>query len=170
MNTSSRFVVAIHVLVVLAADKKRALKSEFLAFSVNTNAVVIRRVLGLLRNAGLVNSVSGPDGGYRLNRDPDNINLLSIYQAVNEGDLFHLHYQAPNQGCPVGANIQECLSGIFEQASTALKNSLSNFNLGQLSSAIMDRSGVSDMTAAGISIEELQTNYIYSDGSFIKKK
>jgi DNA-binding IscR family transcriptional regulator len=61
-----RFTVAIHVLCLLAAQHPQPLTSEFIAGSVNTNPVVIRRLLGSLRRAGLVKSQPGVSGGWEL--------------------------------------------------------------------------------------------------------
>ena len=109
MHTSSRFVVAVHILAGLAVarmiKKKECITSEFIASSVNTNPVVIRRILSTLRKAGLVTSQTGPDGGSRLARNPEQITLLEVYQTVEDGKLFHFHYSTPNQECPIGANI-----------------------------------------------------------------
>ncbi len=49
-----------------------------------TNAVVVRRVLGRLREAGLLVSEKGHAGGWRLARDPDGISLADVYLALDE--------------------------------------------------------------------------------------
>jgi len=59
-----RFTVAIHVLCLLAALHPKPVTSEFIAGSVNTNPVVIRRILAALRRAGLVKSQPGVSGGW----------------------------------------------------------------------------------------------------------
>ncbi len=63
MPASTRFVVAIHVLVSLAVVRDKPMRSEDLAFSVNTNATVIRALLGRLMDAGLTTSQLGNGGG-----------------------------------------------------------------------------------------------------------
>ncbi|GAB4366078.1 MAG: Rrf2 family transcriptional regulator [Calditrichia bacterium] len=167
MNTSSKFVVASHILVVLATNPERSIPSDFLAFSVNTNPVVIRRIVGRLRKAGLVISAPGPEGGVRLARSAAEITLLDIYQAVEEGELFHPHYTPPNQECPVGANILQCLSGVLHGAEVEMKNVLAAKTLQEITEEVMQVSGIRAMLEKGISIEELQRNYVFRNGRFI---
>src|SRR5262245_37725708 len=113
MNTSSRFVVAIHVLSLLgyfAEDQT----SESMARSVNTNPVVIRRLLSLLRKAGLVRSQPGPGGGWQLTRPGSDITLRDVYAATEGHTLFPMHRSKPHPRCPVGGKIQPLLSGCFD--------------------------------------------------------
>jgi Rrf2 family protein len=152
-----------------ATGKHRSLKSDFISASVNTNPVVIRRILGTLRKAGLVISQTGPDGGSRLGRDPDRINLLEIYQAVEDGQLFHLHYRDPNQNCPIGGNIQTVLCGVFSKAENAMRDVLSQTTLAQIAQDIMDQSGISEKLASGFTVEELQRDFVFECGRFIPK-
>ena len=88
MSVNSRFAVAIHILTMLAYQQPELLTSGFIACSVTTNPVVIRRVLGDLRRAGLVTSQAGSGGGWKLRREPEQITLLDAYEAVKEGTLL----------------------------------------------------------------------------------
>ncbi|MCI0699334.1 Rrf2 family transcriptional regulator [candidate division KSB1 bacterium] len=174
MNTSSRFVVATHILVVLTGHRwadgdDYAVKSDFLSESVNTNPVVIRRILGMLRKAGLVISQTGPDGGTRLARKPESITLLRIYKAVEEGSLFHLHYNTPDLTCPVGAHIQDCLAGPLQEAEAALKKSLAGKTLAQVAKEIADRSGLTKLIAMGLTMDQITRHYVTRSGKFVKK-
>jgi Rrf2 family protein len=106
MAGSSRFIVAVHVLTLLAHDG-RALTSEYVAGSVNTNPVSVRRVLGLLTKAGLVTTTEGAGGGAALARPAGKITLADVYRAVEEeGDIFGTPRSAPNPMCPVGGCVQ----------------------------------------------------------------
>ena len=96
MNTNSRFAVAIHILTLLAQSHPEPLTSVFMACSVTTHPVVLRRLLGDLRRAGLVESRSGNSGGWRLRRQPEQITLLDCYLAVKENALFGLPSQKPS--------------------------------------------------------------------------
>src|SRR5688500_3294514 len=102
MAANSQFSMAVHVLSMLARSKDENLKSDYIAGSVNTNAVVIRRLLGQLNQANLVVSQTGASGGTRLARCPTEISLAEIYKAVSCGEVFALHTRAPNKDCPVG--------------------------------------------------------------------
>ena len=112
MSANSRMTVAIHVLSYLVLAEKRRrdpVTSDQIASSVNTNPVVIRRMLGLLQKGGLVRSRRGANAGWTLARQPDAITLLDVYSAVEEEPLFGLHASTPNQKCPIGRNIQPTL-------------------------------------------------------------
>jgi DNA-binding IscR family transcriptional regulator len=82
MSSSSRFAVAVHVLTLMAWSDDESLKSEQMAVSVNTNPVVIRRMLCDLAEDKLVVSHTGSTGGSRLARKPAQISLLDVYRAV----------------------------------------------------------------------------------------
>ncbi|SNT37699.1 Rrf2 family transcriptional regulator [Actinacidiphila glaucinigra] len=117
MSANSRLTIAVHVLTWMALDRRDdgpAATSERIAGSVNTNAVVIRRCLGDLRRAGLVESRRGAGAGWSLVREPAAITLLDVYGAVEEGTLFRLHPAAPNADCPVGHGIGPALRQVYD--------------------------------------------------------
>ena len=132
MNTSSRFTVAIHILTLLAYGGGEAVTSEYIAGSVNTNPVVIRRLLSLLRAAKLVTSQGGPGGGWQLARAARGITLRDVYIATEGSTLFPMHPNAPNPRCPVGSTIQLALSGHFEDARHALEQRLGRTTIADL--------------------------------------
>lgn len=102
--------MAVHVLSMLALGDGEPATSAFIAASVKTNPVVIRRILGELRRLGLVRSQSGAGGGWELATDPDAITLAQLRHAVEKEGLFELHRRRPNPRCPVGRSIQ-CSGG-----------------------------------------------------------
>lgn len=144
MNTSSKFVVSVHILTLLAGRKsifgdKIELKSDYIARSVGTNPVVIRRLLGQLKNAGLVSSKLGPNGGSYLAGDPRTIRLSEVYNVVEEGNLYHMHYSPPNEVCPVGAHIQEDLAQILIRAEDSFKVVLETKTLYDIVNGIFEK-------------------------------
>ena len=81
MQISSRFTVAVHVLVCIEAFKNsRKVTSGFLASSVNVNPVVIRRILQQLKGAGIVTVARG-SGGADIARPLEEVTLLDLYTA-----------------------------------------------------------------------------------------
>jgi len=132
MNTSCRFSVATHILTLLVFCGPDALTSEFIAGSVNTNPVVVRRLLARLRQARLVKSQGGPGGGWQLLRDPGELTLGEVYAAVEGGTLFPPSASEPNPKCPVGKNIQQALDGVLKDAQRALVATLTRTTLSQL--------------------------------------
>lgn len=148
MNTSSRFVVAIHIMTILdIAPRFRqiaSVPSDFIAKSVNTNPVVVRRLLGMLRNADLVVSQPGAAGGSSLARPSERISLLDIYRAVEMGSLFPLHPSEPNPRCPIGRNIQDTLQDVLSKADQSMGHVLEGVTLHQITQDIMERAGMVD--------------------------
>lgn len=133
---SSRMAVAVHILAYLAWRGDEPTTSERVAGSVNTNPVVVRRIIGALREAGLVQAQPGAGGGATLLRDPSRITLLDVYRAVEEGEeLFALHAE-PCPECDIGANIREVLQGVFCRAHTAMQEVLRGVTLADVSAQL----------------------------------
>lgn len=121
---NSRFSVAIHILSLIATTSdKSLLSSDFIAGSVNTNPVVVRRMIGVLKKAGLLSSHSGM-AGYELLVEPKDLTLLAIYQAIDgPKQLFAIHDE-PNPACAVGKKIQHTLEGVYTSVWLAIKEQL----------------------------------------------
>ena len=117
MQISSRFTIAVHVLLCIEFFKdSRKATSDFLASSVNANPVVIRKLLQQLKRAGIVRVARG-SGGAETARPLEKITLLDLYNAVecvDRGKLFHFH-ENPTLLCPVGKNIHEVLDKRLEK-------------------------------------------------------
>lgn len=126
---SSRVAVAVHILTLHALVPERFLSSSFVAGSVDTHPVVVRRLLGQLRKAGLVVAKTGVRGGTRLARPPAAIRLSEIYHAVEVGNVLALHRHPPNPACPVGGNIGAVLSKVFAKAERAFEGVLAETTL-----------------------------------------
>lgn len=111
MQISSRFTIAIHILTCIETFKEQyKVTSEFLAGSINTNPVVVRRIMQQLKNAGII-SVTRGSGGAEITKPLDEITFYDVYKAVdcvNDNELFHFH-ENPNINCPVGRNIHSAL-------------------------------------------------------------
>ncbi len=129
MAANSQFSMAVHVLAMLANSGEDKVKSERVAGSVNTNPVVIRRLLGQLNQANLVISQTGAAGGTRLARRPGDITLDEIYKAVSCGEVFALHGKSPNQDCPIGKNIESVLCNLQKEIDKTVGEKLSEYTL-----------------------------------------
>ncbi|MEL6467493.1 MAG: Rrf2 family transcriptional regulator [Pseudomonadota bacterium] len=84
MKRNSRLSLALHALSHMAYDMENAQTSADIADHAGTNPVVVRRVLGKLRAAGLLTSERGHSGGWRLARDTRHITLADVYAALGE--------------------------------------------------------------------------------------
>ncbi len=129
MAANSQFSMAVHILALLAGAGDKKVKSEFIARSVNTNAVVIRRILSHLNQAGLVRSQTGASGGTMLARTPGEISLCDIYKALACGEIFALHGRLPDQDCPVGRNIEAVLCNLQKEIDKSVSGKLEQFTL-----------------------------------------
>jgi Rrf2 family protein len=139
---NSQFAMAVHVLTMLARNCDKRMKSGYLAKSVNTNAVVIRRLLCDLHEAGLVVSRTGYSGGTCLTKDPAEINLLDVYRAVSHGEVFSLHRQKPDQDCPVGRNIESVLCNLQKEIDSAIEDRLGKYSLEDLIGLVKEENGI----------------------------
>ncbi|MBN3545186.1 Rrf2 family transcriptional regulator [Fictibacillus barbaricus] len=137
MKISSRFTIAVHILALIKNNPQTACTSEFMAGSVNTNPVIIRKILSYLKKAGIVDVRRGAGGAY-LRKYPSELTLLDVYRAVEvveEDKLFHFHEDL-NPDCPVGINLQNVLELILVQAQEAMEQVLKNVSMDQLFNAL----------------------------------
>lgn len=132
-------------MTLLAQTQEVPLTSEYIAESVNTHPVFMRRILGMLNKAGLVTSQAGVGGGWRLRKAPEEITLLEVYRAVDENHLLSLHHRSPNPRCLIGGNIQSSLKGIFGEAERALEQ-------------VLDRRTIADVFNEVIQYAQVRTN------------
>ncbi|MDD3617448.1 MAG: Rrf2 family transcriptional regulator [Lachnospiraceae bacterium] len=136
MQISSRFTIAIHVLICIETFKNdRKVTSSFLASSVNVNPVVIRRLLQQLKSAGIVTVIRG-SGGTEVARHIDEITLLDIYNAVecvDDGQLFHFH-ENPNDLCPVGRNIHNILDARLDKIQAVMEKEMKSVTIADIMS------------------------------------
>ena len=128
--------MAVHVLTVLAYKEGDRVTSGLLAGSVNTNPVIIRRLLLALQKAALIETRKGAGAGSRLTRSPGRINLAEIYRAVEDCESFATPTRKPNSACPVGHCIREELERVFVSAQRAMERDLEKTTLASLISAV----------------------------------
>ncbi len=134
MQIPSRFTIAIHMLACIETFKDdHKVTSGFLAGSVNVNPVVIRRLLSMLKAAGIIDVARGT-GGAEIKKPLDEITMLDIYNAVEcveKGELFHFH-ENPNQQCPVGRNIHTVLDDKLARVQRAMEDEMKRITMADL--------------------------------------
>ena len=131
--TNTQFALAVHVLTLLAAEPAERQSSEVLADSAGASPVHVRRVLGRLREAGLVRSRPGPGGG-SIGPGPETT-LAAVWRAVNGADpVLGLH--SANPDCTVGQRIQGELVALDRRAQAALVAELERTTLGDLALSV----------------------------------
>lgn len=131
MKLTSKFTIAVHIIT--AIDYFRDMEkvtSNFLAGSVGTNPVIIRNVIGDLKNAGIID-ISQGKSGIKLSRSMSQISLFDVYKAVgcvDDSGLFHFH-EKPNTDCPVGKNIHRALDFRLQKVQLVMENELRKITL-----------------------------------------
>ncbi|MBC7743152.1 MAG: Rrf2 family transcriptional regulator [Bdellovibrionaceae bacterium] len=109
---NQQFATAVHVLTALAFNRKQLMSSDILARSVNTNPVVIRRLLSLLAKAELVTTTRGKAGGVQLSKDPNQINLKDVYLAVSPLDPIAPRDKSPHKECAVSCSMHAIMTTV----------------------------------------------------------
>lgn len=132
MSENSRFAVSVHMLAYLAYRQGSAVPSAEIAASVDTNPVVIRRLLSAMVKAGLVSTQKGAAGGFALASPPATISLLAIHRAVEPKPEHGMRRFSPNHKCPVGAKIEAILHGVFIKVQAGKELELSRVSLAQI--------------------------------------
>lgn len=122
-STNVQFSVAVHVLAGLAS-RDGLTTSEALASSVNTNAVVVKRVLSKLAKAHLIETVPGKSGGCSLARNPREITLFDVYAAVEAPRAFAVHTYPVNRGCEISSHIKPVLEDVLVETQASLEKDL----------------------------------------------
>ena len=132
MQFSSRLPIAVHILLAIVEfEGKEKTTSTFLAGSVNVNPVIIRNTLGQLKAAGLV-TVKAGEGGASLAKEPKDITLMDIFDAVEKEEaLFHFH-ENPNPECPVGKNVHAVLDSKLFAIQEAMREKMESITLQDL--------------------------------------
>jgi Rrf2 family protein len=124
MPLSGRFAMAVHALVLLAQSAD-GYASEYIAGSVNTHAVFLRRVLRRLAEAGIIEAREGRGGGYRLARPARAITLAEVYRVVEPEGPLSASPAEPNHRCPVGAGMRVAFGATMSAAREAVETALS---------------------------------------------
>ena len=127
MQVSSRFTTALHIFACNEVFKgDYDVTSDFLAGSIGTNPVVVRKILSQLRDAGLIEVSRGRGGGISVTRPLNQITFYDVYVAVeapNEDNIFNFH-EHPNPNCPVGRRIHAVLDNRLSSISEGLMDDL----------------------------------------------
>lgn len=123
MQITSRFTIAVHILTAIEYfSETEKVTSNFLAGSIGANPVIVRNVMGSLKEAGMI-EVSRGKSGIALAKSLDEITFCDVYKAVdpfNGEGLFHFH-EKPNPDCPVGHNIHKAMDERLLQVQNAME-------------------------------------------------
>ncbi|WP_417250195.1 Rrf2 family transcriptional regulator [Celeribacter sp.] len=120
MKRNSRLSLALHTLGHMAGDPHSMRTSADIAEHAGTNPVVVRRVLGKLREAGLLVSEKGHAGGWRLAKPANKITLADVYIALDERLVSSGPSDAAHAQCSVEAGLQQRVTEVLEEIEESL--------------------------------------------------
>ena len=138
MKRDSRLSNVLHVLLHMA-DQSGPVTSEVLAKAIDTNPVVIRRVMAGLRDQGYVRSGKGHGGGWTLACDLSKVTLRDIHTALGSPAVLAMSNRAEAPGCLVEQAVNAALNQAFEDAEALLLQRLGRVTLAKLSADLHER-------------------------------
>lgn len=131
MKRNSRLSLALHTLGHMAADPNGAQTSTEIAEHAGTNPVVVRRVLGRLREAGLLTSEKGHSGGWKLARAPEEITLADVFSALDE-QLFTYDDNTEPANCAVERAMRQRISSVMTDIEKKLVDQLNSISIDEM--------------------------------------
>jgi Rrf2 family protein len=129
---NQQFTFAVHIMTALAFSPGEVIGSQTLAASVNTNPVVVRRLLLALRHAQLIETFTGKHGGARLRKKPREISLMDVYDAVAARPVIPVNERKAFKKCHVSCKMKSIMSGVAESTEDAVRKHLRGITLAQL--------------------------------------
>ena len=140
MQITSRFTIAVHIITAIDYFKdSEKVTSKFLAGSVGANPVIVRNVMGNLKEAGIID-ISQGKSGITLVKKLDEITFYDVYKAVdcvNDEGLFHFH-EKPSPQCPVGKNIHALMDDKLKGIQTAMEDEMRKYTIADLRTGMQD--------------------------------
>lgn len=138
MRNDTRLSRMLHVLIHMGRHEERA-TSETIAQMLGTNAVVVRRTLGLLKEKGYVRSEKGHQGGWMLGKPLSEITLLDIHNALGTSSIFAVGLSTDHPQCLVEQAVNAALNQAFDDAQALLLQRLGEVTLAQLADDFDER-------------------------------
>lgn len=137
MKRNSKLSLALHALGHMAMAPDEPMRSEDIAAHNGTNAVVVRRVLGQLRRAEILQSARGHAGGWRLARPADQITMADVYAAIGERHFDRsAEYGPVETTCPIERTLHASMNEALADAEDRLLKRLGSVTIADLSSAM----------------------------------
>lgn len=140
MRSDGRLARMLHVLVHMALHGGKE-TSERIGQMLNTNPVVVRRTLGLLREHGIVDSEGGRGGGWKLLKKLDELTVLDVQRALSEGDILAAPVSHDHPTCPVERASNAVLQAAHAAAEETLRAHYASTTLAQIAERAMAAPG-----------------------------
>ncbi|MBZ2208360.1 RrF2 family transcriptional regulator [Massilia soli] len=132
MRRDSKLSSILHVLLHMAHSEV-PLTSEQLSLYLDTNPVLVRRVLAGLRERGYVSSGKGHGGGWSITCDLHQVTLRDIYEAVGSPTVFAMGNRIDHPTCLVEKVVNQSLASAFDEAEALLIERFKDVTLADLS-------------------------------------
>ncbi|QJE00883.1 Rrf2 family transcriptional regulator [Massilia forsythiae] len=132
MKRDSRLSGVLHVLLHMA-ESTAPMTSEALAAMMQTNPVVVRRILAGLRERDLVRSEKGHGGGWRLSCDLERVTLRDIHTALGSPAVLAIGNRTEAPGCLVEEAVNAAMDQACREAEAVLLARLGDVTLAALS-------------------------------------
>ena len=143
MQITSKFTIAAHIIAAIDYFKDREkVTSNFLAGSVGANPVIVRNVMGNLKESGII-AISQGKSGISLAKELSKITFYDVYKAVDcvdDSGLFHFH-ENPNINCPVGRNIHSAMDEKLQRVQSIMENELSHITMADVVADVRKAAG-----------------------------
>ena len=143
MQITSKFTIAAHIIAAIDYFKdSEKVTSNFLAGSVGANPVIVRNVMGNLKESGII-AISQGKSGISLAKELSKITFYDVYKAVDCVDdegLFHFH-ENPNINCPVGRNIHIAMDEKLQRIQSVMENELSRITMSDVVADVRKAAG-----------------------------
>ena len=126
---SGKFAITIHILTLLSKFPDEYLSSEFIAGSMNMNAVLVRKEIANLKKNNIVESKEGKNGGTKLLKPASSISLDAIFKMTFDTVTLGYSKNTPNPNCPVGKKINENLNNLYNDINEKISLQLKGVSL-----------------------------------------
>lgn len=135
---TSEFCIAVHALVYLN-HRAVIVSSEELAKNICTNASYIRKVMAKLKQANLVATREGLEGGYYFTLDPQVVNLKMIGEALGVRVVSaNWHSGNLDAKCQVSSGMSGVMDDIYRQLNDVCLARLEQLNIQSISQQLFN--------------------------------
>ena len=140
MHVSAKADYGMRALLELAAayeaNPTRLVKGEMIAKAQDVPLKFLAGILRQLRQAGIVTSQRGAEGGYRLDRDPKDVSIADVVRAL-DGPLAGVRGQRPEDLAYQGAS--EHLREVWIAVRASMRHVLERISLADVATGTLPR-------------------------------
>ncbi|WP_321364909.1 Rrf2 family transcriptional regulator [uncultured Celeribacter sp.] len=138
-GVDQRFAVATHAMCVLATRGQAISSAQFISENISVSAIIIKRVMRPIVVGGYVEAVVGAVGGYRLIRDPNEINLWLILEAIQGSGPFSKRFGMPESNCDEGRAIDQVVYDLYSSLDVMIEERLRAVSLASILQSAMSQ-------------------------------